>query len=420
MTQPRRAWSLVGVLFATLVLVAGSGYGTLGVFFVPLVKQFGWTHTRVSLLSSVLFGFMGWVGPVVGWLLDRIEAAFVMSAGIAMAATGFIIASQAHSFVSMLAAFGLLGLGIGATGVLPASFIVANWFEARRGLAMGITLAGTTTGAMLMTLVASYIIPRAGWRIAYLALAAPMLTVVIPAVAIVVRSRPPVPQRVASGTPAAPRAGLDLAHALRTRSFWMIAAAYFFYTFSTTAEFVHLIPYLSHLNGAGYGANAAAMVMSAIFGLASVGKPMFGVFADRIGGRTGLSINFLLASAGILMMLAAGNLFILAMSIAILGLNIEGPVVLLPLVAADSLGLSSFGVIMGVFTLLSTLGATLGPLVAGRIFDATGAYKPALELLAVMLVCGAGAVLLCRPLAMEQSRLAGAAFSLKGKPERAD
>ena len=264
MTQPRRAWSVVGVLFATLVLVAGSGYGTLGVFFVPLVKQFGWTHTRVSLLSSVLFGFMGWVGPVVGWLLDRIEAAFVMIAGIAMAATGFIIASQAHSFVSMLAAFGLLGLGIGATGVLPASFIVANWFEARRGLAMGITLAGTTTGAMLMTLVASYIIPRAGWRIAYLALAVPMLTVVIPAVAIVVRSRPPVPQRVASGTPAAPHAGLDLAHALRTRSFWMIAAAYFSYTFSTTAEFVHLIPYLSHLNGAGYGANAAAMVMSAI------------------------------------------------------------------------------------------------------------------------------------------------------------
>ena len=71
-------------------------------------------------------------------------------------------------------------------------------------------------------------------------------------------------------------------------------------------------------------------------------------------------------------------------------------------------------------SLLSSVGATLGPLVAGRIFDATGAYKPAFELLAVMLVCGAGAVLLCRPLAMEQSRLAGAAFSLKRKPERAD
>jgi MFS family permease len=72
--QQRRDWWLVAVLFVSLFLVAGSGYGTLGVFFVPLVKHFGWTHTRVSLLSSLLFGTMGWIGPVVGWLLDRFEA----------------------------------------------------------------------------------------------------------------------------------------------------------------------------------------------------------------------------------------------------------------------------------------------------------------------------------------------------------
>ena len=77
-------------------------------------------------------------------------------------------------------------------------------------------------------------------------------------------------------------------------------------------------------------------------------------------------------------------------AVALLGINIEGPVVLLPLVAADSLGLSSFGVIMGVFTALSTLGATLGPLAAGHIFDATGNYKLAFEVLAAMLVLRSG------------------------------
>jgi MFS family permease len=277
-------------------------------------------------------------------------------------------------------------------------------------------MAGSTTGAMLMTLVASYIIARAGWRIAYLVMAAPMLLVVIPAIAIVVRSRPPIPPASAPTAPAALPAGLDLAQALRTRSFWMIAAAYFFYTFSTTAEFVHLIPYLNHLNGAGYRADVAAMVMSVIFGLASVGKPLFGVFADRLGGRIGLSINFLLASAGVVMMLAAGNIAMLVIAIALLGINIEGPVVLLPLVAADSLGLASFGVIMGVFTALSTLGATLGPLAAGRIFDATGDYKLAFEVLAAILVCGAAAASLCRPLSLERSRIEGAGFSLKSKP----
>ena len=136
-----------------------------------------------------------------------------------------------------------------------------------------------------------------------------------------------------------------------------------------------------------------------------MGKPLFGVFADRLGGRIGLSVNFLLASAGVLVMLAAGHAAALAIGVALVGINIEGPVVLLPLVAADSLGLSSFGIIMGVFTALSTLGATLGPVVAGRHFDATGDYRVAFELLAAMLICGAGAVSLCRPLAVEQARI---------------
>src|SRR6266851_8414911 len=42
--------------------------------------------------------------------------------------------------------------------IAPAAFVVANWFGARRGLAMGVTLGGTTTGGMLMTLTASYVI----------------------------------------------------------------------------------------------------------------------------------------------------------------------------------------------------------------------------------------------------------------------
>jgi len=93
---------------------------------------------------------------------------------------------------------------------------------------------------------------------------------------------------------------------------------------------------------------------------------------------------------------------------------------MLPLVTADSLGLSSFGTIMAVFTAMSTLGATLGPLAIGRIFDATGAYTLAFELLTAMSVCGALAISLCRPLAIEQSRMAGAPFSLKGRRELAD
>jgi MFS family permease len=78
----------------------------------------------------------------------------------------------------MIGAYLLLGIGISTATVLPAALVIANWFEARRGLAMGIALSGTTVGGMVMTLVASGVIQGWGWRAAYIALGAPMILVV--------------------------------------------------------------------------------------------------------------------------------------------------------------------------------------------------------------------------------------------------
>ena len=91
----------------------------------------------------------------------------------------------------MIVAYLLLGVRIAAGTVLPASLVIANWFSVRRGLAMGIANAGSTTGGMLMTLVAGYAIRHWGWRAAYLTLGTPMIVVVIPLVLMLVRSRPP-------------------------------------------------------------------------------------------------------------------------------------------------------------------------------------------------------------------------------------
>jgi hypothetical protein len=55
----------------------------------------------------------------------------------------------------MVGAYVLLGIGITAATVIPASFVIANWFNARRGLAMGLATAGTGAGGMLMTLLAN-------------------------------------------------------------------------------------------------------------------------------------------------------------------------------------------------------------------------------------------------------------------------
>src|SRR5882672_4533755 len=189
-TQERQGWFVVASLFVTLFLIFGSGYNTTGVFFTPLLKYFGWTRARLSVLSTALALSAGLSVPLIGWLLDRIEARIVMAAGAVAAGSGFLLASTANAFGPMVFAYILLGLGIAAATLLPCAIVVANWFGARRGAALGITMAGTSLGGMVMTLVADRAISSNGWRAGYITLAVPMFVIVIPLVLLMVRTRP--------------------------------------------------------------------------------------------------------------------------------------------------------------------------------------------------------------------------------------
>jgi MFS family permease len=162
--QEKRGWLIVASLFLAMLAIVGSGYDATPVFIPALLKGFGWSRTKVSLLPSVAaLAWGGFVFPV-GWLLDRVEARLIMITGALAAAVGFLLAGRAQSFTPLFIAYLMLGIGIAPGTIAPAAFVVANWFSARRGLAMGVTLGGTTTGGMLMTLAASHMIARRGWR----------------------------------------------------------------------------------------------------------------------------------------------------------------------------------------------------------------------------------------------------------------
>src|SRR2546427_883283 len=108
----RRAWLVVGSLFTTLFLVFGSSYNTAGVFFTPLLDHFGWTRAQLSLLQTTLALAAGLVVPLVGWLLDRLEARVVIVAGAAWPGGGFLPARPPHPVIPPVAPHvpGRLGL----------------------------------------------------------------------------------------------------------------------------------------------------------------------------------------------------------------------------------------------------------------------------------------------------------------------
>jgi MFS family permease len=395
MTQrERQGWLIVATLFVALLLIFGSGYNTVPVFVPALLKAFPhWSRAQVSLLPSVLALAAGVSVVPIGWLLDRVEARIVMIAGAFVSGGTFLIASRLDSLSPMIGAYLVLGIGITAATVLPAALVIANWFQARRGLAMGITISGTTVGGMVMTLVASHVIRGWGWRAAYIVLGSPMILVVVPIVALVVRSRPPGAVRVTVAQGAAALEGFEATEAFRTRSFWTIVTAKFCFGFAAAGGVIHMVAYLESV---GYKGGSAAFAMSMIFGFAACGKVIMGLVADRVTARLALALDFALIAAALLLVFSVARVAVLSIFVVSFGTLAGAPLILLPLLVAESLGLKRYGLLEALTGVATTFGAMVGPVVAGRIFDLTGSYVIAFELFIAIYAVGAIAAFACQ------------------------
>jgi MFS family permease len=402
----RRGWLIVAALFVTLVLIFGGGYDTVPVFLPALLRGFpSWSRAEVSLLPSVLALSAGISVLPVGWLVDRIEARLVIIAGALLAAGSFLMASAAHSLSTMMGAYLLLGIGISAGTVLPATWVLANWFTERRGLAMGIALSGSTVGGSLMTLVAGHVFQVAGWRSAYLVLGIPMTVVVVPLVALVVRSRPPGAGPITVTEGAQLLEGFETGEAVRTRSFWMIVLANFCFAITATGSLIHLAAYLE---GIGYKTSAAALVVSVIFAFAALGKVLMGYLADRLSARIALVLCFVTQAAGLSLVFGAARIGIILVFVPIYGMMIAAPLMLLPLLTAESLGIKRYGFLSGLAGLAQTFGAMLGPIVAGTIFDVTKSYTVAFDLCITVMIAAAAVAYSCRSYSAERAQMISA------------
>ena len=306
----------------------------------------------------------------------------------------------------LVAAYVLMGIGLTGATLLPAALIIANWFTANRGIAMGITFAGTSSGGAVMTFVAAAVILHSGWRPAYVTLAIPMFVVVIPLVLVMIRTRPddaprPEGEKVSVFAMSDSLPGFELSEALRTRSFWMLCMAQFLFATVAAGAGLHLIPYLI---GQGYKEAFAAGMMSVVFLFTTAGKLVLGIASDRVSARIALTVNFIGSAIGMILIFGARNPVLLYPFVAMFGFTLGAPLVLIPLLTADCLGLKRFGSINGVAGVWNTLGAFVGPVMLGQIFDVTGSYSSAFEICFVLNILGAAATLACLPYEAEQER----------------
>jgi MFS family permease len=412
--QDRRGWIIVGAIFLTMFFIWGA-INSSAVFFVPIIKYFGWSRTRLSVAFSIGWVTGGAAGPLIGWIADRVNPKKMMMVGAIITGLAYLVLSRATNFWEILAINGLFGICVGASTVIPCSIVIASWFTARRGLAMGIAFAGISLGGAVMTIVANYAIASGGWRFGYVAIALPILVVVVPSIVIFIRTRTATEIHESdqaldtvvenSDEPVVPieLPGLEISQARRTRSFWMISLAQLLGGAAIIGMGPHFIAYLT---GVGYTASFAATVVSLYLVATTVGTLLGGPFADRWGARSAMIATYILAALGMVGLFTASHTLGLAISVVAGGFATGALSVQMPMMMIESLGLKRFGSVYGITSIFFTAGAAVSPVVTGRVFDQTGSYTVVIATFAVMFMACALAISGCRTLEREKVQFA--------------
>src|SRR5215472_5156871 len=386
-------WVVVGAVGGLIVCNGPVLSFTFGVFLKPIMADMGWQRGAASFALSFGGICSALMVPVLGRMMDRWGIRRVALPGIVFYAfTMCVLGLSPRSLIIFTLLFALTEAASAIQTPIGYAKAIAAWFDRRRGLALGVAMSGVGMGGFIMPQLAQALIDRVGWRGTYPILGLLTLAIAFPLVALWIREpRPGEGERRDTTAVAFP--GLSVRDATRTRSFWLMAAAFFLVAIAINGTVAHVVPLLTD-HGISTASAAATM---GVFGLATMaGRLLAGYLVDRIFAPFVATVFFLAPIAG-LVLLASASGMLPAIGVILLGLGLGTEIDLIAFLVSRYLGQRSFGEIYGYCFMIFGFGSSLGRFLGGLIYDLAGSYGPALIGAAAALVAAVVLVNLLGP-----------------------
>jgi sugar phosphate permease len=369
------------------VAFAGQAFGvgallvyTFGVFAKPLAQAFHTNRGSIALAVSLLDVIIGLSAPAAGWLVDRHGARGVITTSIVL--LGACLAGLAYvqpplwHLYCLYALAGLIGV---ASSPVTYGRVVANWFDRKRGLALGLASAGVGFGAFAAPILAQFLMDRGGWRVAYLGLAGATFLIALPAVGLWLRGTPQevglLPDGISAPDRPAPRteavAGMTAREAISTRTFWQLCIIFFCVGACVNGSISHLVPLLTDHGVPG----STAALATSLFGLTSiVGRVVNGYLVDRIFAPRVAAVLFAGAAIGVALLLAHTTSGTASVAAALLGLAVGAESDVIPFLISRYFGMRAMATLLGCAFGAYVLGNATGRYLFAAGYDAAGSY----------------------------------------------
>ena len=393
-------------------IVVGPFLQGMGIFFVVLEKQFGWSRTALSVAFSLGRIEGALFGPIEGYLTDRFGVRRMVLAGLLILGIGMVALRYIQTIWDFYGAIMVVFLGAGLAGFIPMMALINNWFSRRRATATGLGMTGGALGGILVPGVA-WLVTTLGWRDTFMFFGIVVLLIAFPFTRLI-RNRPedygllpdgdqPLPVEIATSDAESSiktnqtrhdDGSFTLSEAIRTRAFWAVAITHGLGAAVMTTVSIHVVPAMTD---AGLSLLKASSVVTIFTGTAALFRLMGGVLGDRYSKRP-LIIIFNVIQGLAMLVAAVAHGFPVAVIFAVLfGIGHGVRVPLLVTIRGDYFGRKHFATIFGVSQLPMNVVMMGAPIMVGLLFDSQGSYFIAFLGLGAMNFLGAALMVFATP-----------------------
>ena len=385
LNKPINPWCTVVAGAFGCIFGAGSlmSYG-FGILARNMIAEFGWSRD----VAANLFG-MFMVGSalgllILGWLIARYgirvpSLIFVLAFGACFAA----VAISPPIPAIFLLLFLVVGIGGAAASVLPYAVAISGFFDVRRGLALGIVVAGGGLGSIVIPQLAERLVEGFGWRVAFATIG--LAAGLIPGFGLAVLVRTP-PGAVAARATGVEEEPSIVRMCLLSPAFWLIALPILSVSIATIGA---LSSYVFLFADRGIPTATVTTILSVAGLVAWFGRPLVGYLMDRIFAPHVSASIFALAATGSLIMALdsrTGSQFVAA---TLIGLALGTEADILTFLVSRYFSLRAYSRVLSTIWVTWALGGATGTAIVARSYALTGSYTAALLIFAALLALAA-------------------------------
>ena len=376
-----KGWQMVYTGMMMEFSVIGFVFYCFPLMFTVLERDLGASQSQLSGALSLWF-IGSAVGSIfLGRLLDRYSVKRIMIIGGIIFSLGLFSISFIEDSLSLLLIYAtLLAVGGPALGNLSVTKLVANWFESKAGVALGIAAIGISFSGVVLPILVDPLIDSIGWRNVYLVFGAVVIFILIPSVRYLVIDTPEeigqykdnLQQPIDDGLS---KALMSLKDFLRAKIFWLISLAFAFQFLAMGGVLLHLPLHSENqgfletwlIFGFPLKQTVFAYSLAALGGV--IGKIFFGYLIDRLQPNQPVMLMMLMQAVGIFGLTMIDQLGLFLIFCLIFGIGFGGAMVLMSACFLKAFGSNNLGTVRGLSALIIVPVQPVGMFVVGRAFD---------------------------------------------------